>query len=91
MLEWIAYCELEPFDEVREDQRTASIVQAVWNAARWANSSREHPYQPLPLETFRLTFGEDLAQPKPRTQTWEEQKRMAELWVAAYNTPQQAA
>jgi hypothetical protein len=83
-MEWLAYAELEPFGEVRDDYRSASVAHAVWNAALWANSSREHPFRERPLEEFLLRFGE-AAGPRPRTQTWQEQKRIAELWVKAHN------
>lgn len=86
-LEWMAYAELEPFGERREDYRAASVVQAIWNSARWEHSSKQHPYQEIPIESFRLKFGEEDAPPKPK-QTWQEQLAIAKLWVAAYNTPE---
>lgn len=84
-LEWLAYAELEPFGDRREDYRNAAVVQAIWESERWANSTREHPYEPRDIEKYRIRFGEEDAGPK-RTQTWQEQLAIAHMWVRAFNS-----
>lgn len=85
-LEWVAYAELEPFGERREDFRAASVARAVWDAMRWSQSTREHPFKPTELDAYRLKFGEEDGPPKQRTQTWQEQLAIAHQWVNAFNT-----
>lgn len=86
LVEWHAYAELEPFDEVRMDYRFASVAQAVWNAIKWSKSTPDFQPKMDTLEQHRLKFGDQPGKPFRRTQTWQEQKRMAELWVKAFNS-----
>jgi hypothetical protein len=81
--EWMAYAELEPFDETREDLRAGSIAAAVWESTRWSVSDKDHPYKPRQMSDYVLRFG-DAGGHRPRTQTWQEQKKIAELWVRAF-------
>jgi len=74
-LEWIVYSELEPFDEVRDDMRAASICQQMVGL---------FDSKPRKLAEFMLPFGK----PKKefRTQTMDEQKRIARLVAAICTT-----
>lgn len=64
--EWILYSQIEPFDEWRDDVRTAQIVSTIANLFRGNKG-------PLPLTDFLLPFGK----PKKARQTWQEQKHIA--------------
>lgn len=75
-LEWMAYAELEPFDEVRDDYRIASVVQMIANVNR---DTKKQP-KPFPISEFVLKFG--ATEKKP--QTWEEQKMLAKMFFSAY-------
>ena len=74
-LEWMSYAELEPFDETRDDMRAASICRQMVGL-----------FDPKPraLADFMLPFGK----PKKefRTQTMDDQKRMARLVAAICTT-----
>jgi hypothetical protein len=85
--EWVAYAELEPFDEWREDVRNAHIVSTIANIVSNKNFS---------ISDFILKFGdrgesqeepeeepEEEPKPKPR-QTWQEQKLIAMAIASAY-------
>lgn len=78
--EWIAYSQIERFDEVRADLRAASICAMLANIHR--NTKKRA--QPFNVSDFLLSFGEET--PK-RRQTWQEQKMIAQMIVAAYNGP----
>jgi hypothetical protein len=83
-MDWKFYAELEPFDEIRQDYRTAWIVKALWDIAR---DRKAHP-EPFPVEQFLLRFGEDSGAPPVRhRQTWQEKKAIAMAIVAAYSQP----
>jgi hypothetical protein len=73
--EWVAYAQLEPFDEARSDIRTAQITAAVVNMNR---DTTKHP-RPLPIKDFVLKFGEAEIE-----QTWQEQLRISRMISAAY-------
>lgn len=63
--DWISYSQIEPFDEWRDDVRTAQIVSTIVNLFRGNKGV-------LPLTEFMLSFG------KPKVQqTWQEQKHIA--------------
>ena len=76
--EWVTYAELEPFDEVRDDYRAASIVAMIANMNR---DTKRHP-SAIPLTDFVLKFGVDTT--KPKKQTWQEQKLIAAQFAAMY-------
>jgi Protein of unknown function (DUF4035) len=78
--EWIAYAELEPFDETRADYRAASICTLL------ANINRNPKKQPraFEIQDFLLLFGEDK---KPKKQTWQQQKMIAQMIAMAYGEP----
>lgn len=65
--EWLAFSELEPFGPRREDERFASIVQALYNIHRKRGSSL------VPLENCILLFG-DAEKPK---KSWQSMKDLA--------------
>jgi len=77
--EWMVYSELEPFDEVRADYRTAQVVQTLINMNR---DTKRHP-NPVPINECVLPFG-DTELPKPQKQTWQEQKMIAMMFTAQY-------
>lgn len=71
-LEWRAYEELEPWDEVRADLRSAQIVQIVRAFAGEKN---------VKLADCLLPFGEEPEPPKPKT--WQDIKAITQLWADA--------
>ena len=75
--EWEHYAKLEPFNELREDYRTASIVTMI------ANVNRGSKHQPFKLEDFVLKFEQE---PK-RPQTWQEKLAIARAIAMAYSVP----
>lgn len=83
--EWILYSHMEPFGEAREDYRIASIASLLANIVR----DRQQTPEPYKIEDFILRFAEEEAAAKSttkRTQTWQDQKRMAQNMVKLYNT-----
>lgn len=74
-IEMSAYAELEPFDEVRDDYRIASIVQAIFN------TNLGKGQKPFTLDDVRLKFG-GVEEPK-KQQSPEEQLAIMKLWAAA--------
>lgn len=78
-LEWMAYARMEPFNELRDDQRAASIVQMVFNmAGKMAKDSK-------PLSDFMLKW--DPEEAKPKKQTWQEQSKMLNIVALMYSVP----
>lgn len=71
--EWLAYSELEPWDEVRADYRAASIVGALYHAFR----KRGAPARPM--EDFLLSFGEK------REKTWQQLKALGQMIAQGFN------
>ena len=49
---WLAYSEIEPFGELRDDYRAASIREMIYNTSVVKKEDRR------PLEDFLLPFGE---------------------------------
>ena len=78
--EWMTFAEFEPFDEARDDYRTAQIVQTLINMNR---DTKRHP-EPIPINDCLLVFGDAIVE-KPKKQTWQEQKMIAMMYVAAAN------
>ena len=74
-LEWMSYAELEPFDEVRADLRSAQIVAKIHNLFR----SKGDPV--LSASDFVLNFGPVKEKPK---QTMKEQKNIAYMIATAF-------
>lgn len=87
-LEWQAYARLEPFNELRDDYRAASIAQMVYNMAVAKAKDRKHD-----VSEFLLTWKEVDPKttvklpPGPRKQTWQEQQKLLELMALAFNAP----
>lgn len=79
-IDWIAYSELEPFDEVRADIRAASICATLANIHR---NSKKRP-QPFKISDFLVHF-EDDDKPKSRKQSWQQQKLIATMIATAMN------
>lgn len=80
-LEWRAYDELEPFGELRQDYRIASVVQALYNLQRDPKKHRD----PFPIADFVLKFGEPEGASREKRQTWQEQKLLAKILVGLHN------
>lgn len=74
--EWIEYGQLEPFDETRQDYRTASIVATLINLKRGKRKA-------LTLEDVRVMFGDEKA-PEYR-QSVQEQMQIGMLMAGFYN------
>lgn len=74
--EWRAYAEIEPFDEVRDDYRTASIVSAIYHTNRGKGAPTR------PIKDFVLKFDDEPRQ----QQTWQQQKAIAQLYARAFNS-----
>jgi len=65
-MEWEYYAQLEPFNELRQDYRVASILQMLANVNRGPND------KPYSLADFLLNFGEQ--EPKSnQTQSRDQQ------------------
>jgi len=77
-LEWQAFSELEPFDEVRADLRTAHIVSTLANV--WRGKNR----RAVSLLDVQLPFGDKPSAVK-KPQTWQEQKAIGMMMAGAYN------
>jgi hypothetical protein len=78
--EWIIYSELEPFDELRADYRTAQIVQTFINMNR---DTKKYP-NPISIDECLLPFGDvEIVKSKKNKQTWQEQKMIAMMYVAS--------
>lgn len=72
--EWMHYDLLEPFGEIRDDYRAASICTMLANLHR--GNRQAYGY-----DDFRVRFGSENAKKK---QTPEEQLQIALMWCAAY-------
>lgn len=82
LMRWQAYCELEPFGELRDDYRFASIVQAMYNLQR---DPKQHP-SPFELSEFVIQFGEPEGGTKTRGQkSWQQMKMLAEALSMAHS------
>jgi len=75
--EWMIYAELEPFDEVRGDLRSALIAATI------ANVNRGKGQTAYTLQDFLLFKEEE----SPRHQTWQEKKAIAMAICMAYSVP----
>lgn len=75
--EWAIYAGMEPFDERRDDYRTASIEVMI------ANVHRDPKDKPYKISDFLLRFGDD--QKPERKQTWQEQVAFLNLIAKVYS------
>ncbi len=75
---WQVYAELEPFDEIRADVRSAKIEAALYNINR---DTKKHP-KPFPLEDFLPDY--DGERRTSKKQTVEDQKMVLKMIVTAY-------
>lgn len=82
LLEWMAFADLEPFDEVRADLRSAQVVLTLMNAHR-NTKKRRHPYQ---LKDALLRFGDS----QPVKQTWQEKKAIMKMWYGFFEAQRRA-
>lgn len=85
MLEWAAFAELEPFDEVRQDLRIASVVEVLLNI------NRDPKKKPVPysLKDTVLYFGdarraEEKAGIKPAL-SWQQLKAKCKAIAGFFN------
>ena len=76
-VEWEAYARLEPFNELRADQRAALIASYVYNMAVSVRDRK-------PISDFMLKW-EESGEAKPKTQSWQQQKQIAYMIAAAYS------
>jgi len=73
-MEWEHYARLEPFNELRDDYRAASIVQMI------ANVNRGKEQKPYALQDVLIKFGEqEEDRPKPVQQTPEQQEAIMRI------------
>ena len=79
--EWMAFADLMPFGEDREEYRFASIVSTLANINRDTKKQRE----PWPLDQFVLRFG-DMPEPqtKKKPQSPEEQLRISRAYFLMF-------
>jgi hypothetical protein len=84
---WRAYADLEPFDEVRADMRTADIVRTLLNV------NRKKGTPPISLDKCVLRFGARPAEPAPRTaeQARSQVRQTMDILMRIYNTPEPEA
>jgi hypothetical protein len=78
--EWLAYAELEPFDETRADYRTADIVRAIYNVHRGRGQ------QPIALEDAVLRFGGSAKATANKRQSPAEQLNIMRLLSIVHNS-----
>ena len=76
-IEWECYARLEPFNELRADQRAASIVRMIFNMAV---ATKDRKWN---LEDFQLKFMEKEASAGGQ-QTWQQKKSIAYAICMAY-------
>ena len=84
----MAYDQLQPFGDRRSDWQAATICAAVMNAAAMRGGSRKR----FRVKDFLLVFKDAETKVKeekdePR-QTWQEQKLIAQMFVAMSNAEQ---
>ena len=76
-IEWECYARLEPFNELRADQRAASVVAMIYNMAV-AVKDRKPANDPL----FLLRFEDEDEKPKPK----QDQFAVMKVLAAAYSS-----
>jgi len=75
--EWIAYSDVEPFDEVRADLRSAQICATIANN----NPNRKRGSKSYTAGDFLMKFGQETK----RKQTWQQMEVMARAYSAAWS------
>jgi hypothetical protein len=79
-IEWKAFADAEPFDEVRADIRAAQIVLTLINLWRGKGKPARS------LEDVLLQFGDDPRKDKTKKkQTWQEQKSIGRMFYLMFN------
>jgi Protein of unknown function (DUF4035) len=73
----LAYKKIEPFRELREDYRNASVVQVIANTM-----GRGKKQKAFTLEEMRLKFGEQ----EKKKQTWQEQLAILTIYSKLHNS-----
>ncbi len=86
-LGWLAYMELEPFDETRADLRSASIVATIANVNR-GKGQRAYSAKEFLLNYDTEVETQDGEAPKKQGQSYQEQKQIAMMWAAIYAEPE---
>jgi hypothetical protein len=89
LIEWMAFSELEPFDETRDDIRSASIQATLCEIKR----DRDRRKQPYTWMDFKVPFGDEPRMETPSTvkdaptpaRSSAELKFMAQMIVADAN------
>lgn len=74
--EWVAFAELEPFDEARNDLRFAHIVATLLNLHRRKGT------RAVTVQDVRLLFGDEK---EIRRQTPQQQEAVAKMFVSLFN------
>jgi hypothetical protein len=72
LVEWMAFAEVEPFDEERADMRAAQITSAIVNVNRAKGAS------PVSVSDVLLRFGDY----EPPRKTWQQLKAAAKAAFA---------
>ena len=81
--EWRAYADLEPFDEIRADLRSADVVRTLLNLF-----GRKKGARALPLKDCVLQFGGEAEQKKATPQEARAQVlRTMSILMAIHNAP----
>lgn len=87
-LEWLAFAELEPFEEDRNDWRVAALRASIMETVRNRRKQRS-PFQP---KNFMLYFGEEIqAQKVRRNRTWQDLEKAGQLISSMFNKSNQRA
>lgn len=79
LTEWMAFAQVEPFGEAREDMRAALIASTIANTAR-DKKKRRKPYQP---EEFMKALPRFRDEAQGERQTWQDHLRIVTMWNAA--------
>lgn len=85
--EWRAYADLEPFDEIREDYRVASIVQAVFNAAVLV-ATRGKKQGKVKLKDCLLPFGQQTPKQRTEAEAVADMVNTMSILMAIHNPPE---
>ena len=81
-VEWHAFAELEPFSEIREDVRTASIVQAIMNFKSMFTKARRS----FSISDVICRFGDSKGvRVAAGGKTWEQMKVIGQTLTEHYN------
>jgi hypothetical protein len=75
LLEWLAYSELDPFGNERQDLHAAMVVSAIANVNR-DPKTRKNPYSP---NDFMPKFGAPSPQPSPNGRGRQSGAQMLEM------------